>query len=297
MEITNMHKTGPQGVGKSEIFAIPFRGQFIVYAPFKRIAFIGNREFLNALSKSLKGDRSTDDAQKFLDATGVLHADLEIFPKEKINYKPTGAVLFLNNQCNLKCVYCYADSNSFFPEKMDLETALQAIDIVSKNAAEKKLNYFEVSFHGGGEPTLNWEILEKSVIYARKKPVSPLISASTNGYLSCRKRLFIIDNFDGLSLSFDGPADIQNKQRPALRGKESFFKVMKFVNKLDAKSFNYGIRMTVTKESISDLVRMVSFICDETGVKNIQIEPAFPQGRGISEALGSREIGEFIDEF
>ncbi|MEM4266719.1 MAG: radical SAM protein [Candidatus Nanoarchaeia archaeon] len=285
---------------KVELFQIPFQGKFIVYAPLKQIAFIANKALVSLIASLMnhkKVERRTAQAVKFIKKTGILEPDPEVQSYNPVDYKPVCAVLFLTNRCNLGCVYCYARSNESPAVEMNPEVAYKAIDVVAENAAERNLDTFELSFHGGGEPTLNWDTLKKAVFYARKKKLKVSVNASSNGYLSLEKRSFICQNFDGLSLSFDGPPDVQNKQRPTLSGKDSFRVVMKTIEEFDKKSFPYGVRMTVTKDSASSLARMVSFVCQETGAKTIQVEPAFPRGRGEGKELTTKSMKKFVDQF
>jgi len=50
---------------------------------------------------------------------------------------------------------------------MSIETARRGIDFAAGNAAKRTLPYFEVGYHGGGEPTMNWNVLTSSFDYAR----------------------------------------------------------------------------------------------------------------------------------
>lgn len=288
---------------QKEIFQIPFRDKFIVYAPLKNIAFLANQNLVNLLARMDNAKyvgtrpRKENQAMRFIRKTGILEAEPEMIFEVPREYLPVNAVLFMGNQCNLKCEYCYAKSNEWKPVKMSVSLALQAVDIACSNAERRGLDQFEVSFHGGGEPTLNWETLKTSVKYAKKKILKSSVNASTNGMLNQEKRQFVLDYFDGLSLSFDGPPDIQNRQRPRVSGQASFLVVMKTIEALDKKSFPYGIRMTVTKDSAKDLARMITFVCEETRAMAIQVEPAFPQGRGKDHVLTKEAALIFIDQF
>jgi len=285
---------------KAEIFQIPFRGKVLIYAPLKRIAFIGNKalaQIVTKLSDGKKIDYSSQkalQAAKFVESIGLMSPDPEI-PNNETNfhYQPIFATLFLTNRCNFRCIYCYANGGELPSMDMSVELATQSIDIVCDNAIESGLTSFNLCFHGGGEPTLNWKSLMTAVAHARKKPIKVNISASSNGCYTKEKLSYILNNFDGLSLSFDGPPEIQNIQRPMAGGCPSFSSVMKTIEAMDKISFPYGIRMTTTALSVKKLPQILEFLSNNTKTKLIQIEPAFPQGRGKETAI----VGKFADIF
>ena len=78
--------------------------------------------------------------------------------------------LEVTDRCNLRCKYCIynPDNPSFrgFGKKdMDFETAKLAIDFFEKHSRERKKVY--LGFYGG-EPLLNYTLIEQSVNYAKK---------------------------------------------------------------------------------------------------------------------------------
>jgi uncharacterized protein len=203
----------------------------------------------------------------------------------------------MTNRCNLRCIYCYADAGREKPVNMPLGLALQAVDLVYENAVGRGLASFEIGFHGGGEPTLNWKVLTAAVAAAEKKSLKAAITMSSNGCYPEEKTDYILDHFTGLSLSFDGPPEIQNRQRPQKDGSASFRQVMRTIAAFDRKKFNYGIRMTVVPDSLNQMPQAVAFLCSHTGVKQIQVEPAFARGRGKTMAVRAKEGRAFIAGF
>jgi uncharacterized protein len=65
-------------------------------------------------------------------------------------------VLFLTNQCNLRCTYCYASSGDHPGRRMTWEVARAAIDRVLLDVAKRKGSALTLGFHGGGEPSMIW---------------------------------------------------------------------------------------------------------------------------------------------
>ncbi len=289
---------------KTELFKIPFEKNFIIYAPLKQAAFIGNEALASLASRLVEGRTPScvtpevSKAISFIKKSGVLAPDPPLPGADRVSrYEPICATLFLTNRCNLRCIYCYADSGKETSRDMPVDLGLRAIDAVCEHALSRGLSSFELGFHGGGEPTLNWKVLKECVDYARKKPLRAVVSASSNGCYHAKQRSYILDHFDGLSLSFDGPAEIQNLQRPLVNGRASFPVVMKTIAEMDRRSFRYGVRMTVTPLSARALLKSIAFLAEYTGVKLIQVEPAFPRGRGKGMALSGGWADCFIEAF
>ncbi len=287
-----------------ELFEIPFDGRSIIYAPLKRTAFVGNKTMASRIYEMSCGrptslsSAAMREAAGFIERSGILSPDpVACGDRRPATYRPVSVTLFLSNRCNLRCKYCYASAGEHSPLDMSPEIAKQAIDIACDNAVAAGMGSFEVGFHGGGEPTMNWNTLTAAVDHASGKPIRPVITMSSNGCYTEKKLAYVLDHFDGMSLSFDGPPDMQNDQRPRADGKPSHPIVMKTIAAMDKRGFDYGIRMTVTPSSVASLPRMVQFLADNTGVKNVQVEPAFPRGRGKSMPIGGKSADAFIGAF
>jgi len=82
----------------------------------------------------------------------------------------------------------------------------------------------DVSFHGGGETTFgqSWQVVTRSVTLSREQAskwgLKLHTSLVTNGVLNDEKRKWLVTHLDSIGVSFDGPADIQNRQRPTASG-------------------------------------------------------------------------------
>ncbi len=289
---------------RPEIFQIPFDGRYILYRPLKRMAFIGNQGMANLVADALDEgaalgpDASGGEAFRFLAETGFLGPDPEPPVPEPVEpYQPTCATLFLTNRCNLRCTYCYASSGEAPLEEMPLELARAAVDVAEENARRRGLGKFELAFHGGGEPTLGREVMEGAVAHARRKGLRAEISGSSNGLFDEGTLAWVLDNLDGLSISFDGLPEVQDRQRRTAAGSGSHRVVMRTLQSFDRRGFAYGIRMTVPPESVGSLAAGVRFCVENTGCRRVQVEPMFPQGRGGTEWMGGESLDAFMAEF
>jgi uncharacterized protein len=170
------------------------------------------------------------------------------------------------------------------------------IDYVYNNAVEMNRPYFDLSLHGGGEPTVNWKILQDCTAYARSKPLKARITLTSNGIWSARQRAWILDNLDSVSISMDGMPATQNRQRPFCSGQPSADHVLRTIAELDDHEFEYGIRLTATApwHSLPDDVR---FICENTGCLTMQVEPAFNTKRGGHSWPDADEVQGYVSAY
>jgi uncharacterized protein len=180
---------------------------------------------------------------------------------------------------------------------MDWNLAKEFIDyILSKN----KSDIFSLGFHGGGEPTLAFDLMKKSVDYTKKKCKERKIefksSCATNGILSEEKLNWIISNKMHLSVSFDGTPKIQDIQRPFVNGKPSHLFVENTVKMLVDEKQNFLIRSTIINFSVNKMSEIINYF-HKLGIKNVQFEPAFECGRCLKTKIHSPSPHVFIKNY
>jgi uncharacterized protein len=237
------------------------------------------------------------DVLKYLEQIDFLEPDPPPPQSRDPEYHPTSAVILSTNRCNLRCIYCYADAGLGAAEDVSLEMAKVAIDVAHQNAVALDRSHFDLTFHGGGEPTLAWETLVEAVAYARAKDLPCEVSVVSNGIWTERQRAWLIPNLNGLTISFDGRRETQDRQRPFASGKGSFEAVMETIRALDEHGFRYGIRMTAMAPWQGRLVRDVEFLCRETSCRRIRVEPAYNVQRGSYRSPSADESADFVAGF
>jgi uncharacterized protein len=283
-----------------DFYAIPFEDQHILYRPLRRLAFVGNAGLISYVREQQAGrSGGNEEIDTFLDSVGFWRPGLSCDPAPNAeDVRPTQAVLLMTNRCNLRCTYCYADGGAAAKvEQLAWEPAKAVIDAVLANATDTENQQSGLTFHGGGEPTLHWDLLERAVAYVRDRSPSCSISCSSNGVWSDRKREFICEHFDNVSLSMDGVEAVQNAQRPSTGGRSSFSSVMESIAGLDEGEVDYGIRMTVLPESVDQVADGVRFLCENTSAATIQIEPTFTSSRGTYADLAEDFADAFASNF
>ncbi len=279
----------------TDVFVIPRNGQYVVYAPLRRLAFLGNAALVNFIHR-LKQGASPLDAQETallklfaeLRLTGEA-GDTPIFTLGSNVYKPAEVTLFLTARCNLRCLYCYASAGAGRHADMSLATAKQGIEFVCRNARDLGRRSFGVGYHGGGEPTVHWEVLSESVVYARQLGreynLELRASLATNGVFSEAKCRWITANMQSATLSLDGLPEVQDAQRPSPSGGASSRAVFRTLERFEKAAFPYGIRMTATARSTEKLPESLRYILDHARPRRIQVEPVYELGRGQNAAL------------
>jgi uncharacterized protein len=282
-----------------ELYIIPFKREFIIYRPLLKLAFIANKKMALYLKERIAGNITHyySNIENFLDSIDFWRDDPPVPDSSIHEYKPVKTALLMTGNCNMKCTYCYARGGEDKTLNMPFSIARTVIDYIYKNASESGRNNFSISFHGGGEPALNWETLKKSVEYAKNKDLPCKISMSTNGVLEDYQKEFIIKHFDSLNISFDGIAEIQEKQRPLCSGKSSFYSVIKTIKEFDTFKLPYSIRITSVPNSFNRLSDSISFICEETNCQTVQIEPCYLNRRGIYLDPLKSHIKSFTSSF
>jgi radical SAM protein with 4Fe4S-binding SPASM domain len=100
-----------------------------------------------------------------------------------------------------------------------------------------------------------------------------------------------------MTISFDGAQGTQDRQRPFASGDGTFAAVLETLEYLDRCGFDYGIRMTALGPWQGRLVHDVEFICEETGCRRIQVEPALKSPRGEYRSPTLDESSDFAAGF
>ena len=235
------------------------------------------------LAKSLGEDPTQsidEDVSTFLEEIGFTRPDPPApkFPDSKA-FSPRGLVLLMTNQCQLRCIYCYAGSGESRPRHLSLETGIAAIDYIVENL--KKLNHpkLHVALHGGGEPTYPWQRMKDLVVYAKEKSIPTEITLTSNGIWSKQQTQWIAAYIDYVGISMDGSPQTQDRQRPFLDGRSSSARVMRSLRELEAKQRPYRLRLTAMPP-FDHLTEDVCFICENTSCQKMQVEAAFTPQRG-----------------
>jgi len=143
--------------------------------------------------------------------------------------------LFLTQSCNLNCIYCYGEGGAYGSGgNLEERTAYQAVDwLIGQSGKMKKIH---VGFFGG-EPFLKFSMMKAVTLYAQKRAreVDKVVDfhATTNATLLDEEKIaFIEEHGISVMVSFDGPREIQDAQRPFANGKGSYDVTVPKIKKL-----------------------------------------------------------------
>ncbi len=189
-------------------------------------------------------------------------------------------IMVLTLRCNYKCVYCQVSAESMKRTDLDMsrETAKKVIDFVFQSPSSDITLEFQ-----GGEPTVNWDVLQFSVEYAlekhKKRGGSLMITLVNNGSQLTKEKLdYLIDKKVSLCFSLDGPMEIHNKHR----GKNYDVVRTALGNAMKAYRERFpdympGALPTITRYSLPYWKELVDEYVD-MGLESIHLRPLTPLG-------------------
>lgn len=233
-------------------------------------------------------DNSTSEPQKYIKTNNLVDVD---------NNKHLGKIaIFLSETCNLKCMYCYADSGKGI-RVVSINSARALIDFICT-----KSDYFILDFHGGGEPLLFFNLIKEIYEYAKSTGKLFRTVLITNGYIINRRQEilnWIIEHIDILAISCDGKPDIQDMQRPTDMNSKSSEIVESTISYLSNLDYGFTVRATVTGSSDDVMLDNIKYF-HSLGVKNIIFSPCYNYGRSNNVELlpnPKKYVKSFMEAF
>lgn len=184
--------------------------------------------------------------------------------------------LFLAQECNMRCTYCYGDGGSYAGDGlMSDATAIAAVEWLLANSGDApivKIGFF------GGEPFMNFRLMKRIVFYAREQAASlgkqVRFNVTTNGtLLDDEKIAFLAREQIDVQVSFDGPPDYQNRHRPLANGRDSHAEVLRNVTRLRVVVPDVAARATLWQDA--DPQRMMGAM-EQAGFATYSIVKASP---------------------
>ena len=208
--------------------------------------------------------------------------------------------LMVTHGCNLGCRYCYGaggydgwkDTPYLYGAKtagMPFEIAKKGVDFLIENSGKQK--DLSIVFFGG-EPLLEFALIEKIVPYIREKESGSgktvNLSLSTNGLLLDEKIVdFLVKHNVGCQVSIDGPREIQDRNRSLRDGGGSYEHVLPGIKRLiSARRGRVPARATVSHDlvNLGDVVDHLLSL----GFGSVHIEPAI--GKSDGTALTAEDV-------
>jgi uncharacterized protein len=232
-----------------------------------------------------------------------------VFPLSQLAIPPAAPplstlVLNVTNSCNLSCRYCYeyGDDRLEWPEKtaaMDAETARRSVELLlAQSGRNRKL---QLTFFGG-ETLLNWKVIRPTVDYARRRAAEEGkfidFSLTTNATLLTLEIIqWLAENHIGVTVSIDGPAELQDEMRVYSSGRGSYDVVAPRIKELLRvyRSRPIGARVTLTSRTI-EIPRIFDHLIDEVGFYEVGFAPV-TSSPGRDYAVDGAGLDRVLDQF
>ena len=257
----------------------------ILFVPSTLAIFLVNKEIVSVLEKlGNNGTYENFDTNLILELINyglIVKSDkpLKSTQVEKaIDKNSKKLFLHVAHNCNLGCPYCYAKGGNYGRNKqmMSLKTARDSIDYIMKK--EPNLNEISIDFFGG-EPLLNYEVIEQFVEYAEKQycGIKFKYGTVTNGTVMNSKIKNMLKKYKfHVMITIDGPKEYHDLQRVHINGKGSFDELLK--NLPDFKeSANYLCARIVYGKKNSNLYKAFKFIYEKLGIHDISYRPVMTE--------------------
>jgi uncharacterized protein len=214
-------------------------------------------------------------------------------------------VLNVTNQCNLACTYCYeygedkiVDTENGRQSKFMAEkTALESVDFLLKESGRiAHLTFF------GGETLLNFPVLKTTIAYARVRAAELGkeidFSLTTNATLLRPEIIeFLAENNVGVTISIDGPREMQDKFRVFSNGAGSYDVVAPKIKELlrRHRTRPIGARVTLTSDTL-DITKIYRHLTEEIGFWEVGFAPV-TTSPNQQYAIGDGGFDRMLDQF
>lgn len=227
------------------------------------------------------------DAQAEIDALkaeGVLFASEQKAALPPFTPVVKAMCLNVSHNCNLACEYCFADGGTYCGERqtMSFDTAKAAIDMLVEMSGSRR--NLEIDFFGG-EPMLDFDVVKKTVLYARSlekdRNKKFRFTITTNAYKLTDEDIdFFNEQMYNVVISIDGRKHVHDRVRKTVGGKDSFDIVMKNALRFKQKrKGQYYVRGTFTRYNLdfcSDVLFLNDMGFDQLSIEPVVLDPASP---------------------
>lgn len=218
--------------------------------------------------------------------------------KDFLRYFTTLHMVVLTLRCNCHCDYCHASSKNLVSKETDmsLETAKHVLDVILQlPSSEVKIEF------QGGEPSLNWTVLEFFVLEGEKKVKEGLkksiyfVICTNLINLSDEQIEFCKNHHVEISSSCDGPKFFYDLHRHALDGSsayEHFIKTLQKVRKIKGDN-SVNALLTITKDNLHHLPEVIDHYM-KLGFHNVFLRALNPYGYAKQNEA---QLGYSLEEF
>jgi uncharacterized protein len=282
------------------IYAIPVCDRVLIYAPLHGFLALVDSTAQIQLQKGLQG--KNDIHPKIREALETLQSPPIHVPRPRTGKLgiPQFLGLITTRGCNMNCAYCDFVSPKDTSPCMELDLAKSSMDayyglLVERGAVSGAIHFF------GGEPFYASQVVHFAVEYAKIRAAALGLSVRfeviTNGLFNQATCAWVADTFDTVLLSLDGPADIQDRYRPARNGRGAFELVRQNARQLAQGDCELILRACVTQETVSRLPEIAGWFAQEIAPDGVCFETLVSTPAAQAAGLEAPDPWEFARQF
>lgn len=246
---------------KNNIYILPLNDElrrndlYFLYAPVAGNMMIASQEEIEAIESAISQHPNEDEEMK-----DVVEALIEGTPANMRDSKVNNVNEFLlmyvlpNYICNFSCSYCFA-AKGRSNKALKVEQLKAALEyFIDSNRV--KTDRLAISYLGGGEPTLSWDVLKFGLEYAaqlaEKHSITLMTTVVTNGSCITQEMVDTFSKYNVMArVSFEVLENIQNKQRG------QYGKVCKGIDLLSECTTTPMVRSMITPENVELMPEMI----------------------------------------
>ena len=195
----------------------------------------------------------------------------------------TALTLEMVSFCNFHCRHCFNDiifdrtKNTL----MSFDTAKLAVDGFINILKKANASWGAIGFTGG-EPLLNWKVIQQIIEYgnrvSKESSVSIFWEISTNGSLlnDAILRVMKRNNFE-VAISLDGIGEENDRFRRFVNGRGTFKDIMKGIDGLSRYGIRYGVELVLNDYNFDSVEKVIDLVHDKYKCNHFVISPIFFQ--------------------
>lgn len=203
--------------------------------------------------------------------------------------------------CNLRCLYCYQDADSFKShEKISIDVVKRLVDdLITYHVSINSTEPISITFHGGEPLLLGHKFYRDALTYLRTLDDSIRkdkfsLAVQTNLTLLDQQFCDIFKEHNvNISTSIDGPAQFHNKFRDP-EGADNHATVMRHVDLARKSGLNVGAICIITADKLLHAQDIYDFFCMNS--MNFKTNPPFLHGQAYKNRNQVEiTVAEYVD--
>lgn len=228
----------------------------LIYAPIADAMLLVSHDEADALEQAVE----RPDESEWAEVVETLLAGIPAAQRSsKVNHVDEFLLMYVlpNYTCNFSCSYCFSAKGRSAKalDKAHLKAALDYF-IDSNRVSSKRL---AISYLGGGEPTLSWDVVKFGLEYAdqraREHGIEMMTTMVTNGSRITDEMVTVLSEHNVLvRVSFEILEDIQNLQRG------QYPAVCRGLDRLSKSRRKPMVRSMITPDNVRRMSEMIELL-------------------------------------